>query len=47
MHITANGEFSLEGNITIQQITHAVVKAVTKTGRNILLLLSGINPVYN
>ncbi len=31
--IATNGEFSLEGNISIREITAAVVNAAAKTGR--------------
>ena len=33
VRIAANGEFNLEGNITIQEITNVVVKAAAKTGK--------------
>jgi hypothetical protein len=33
VRIAAKGEFNLEGNITIQEITNVVVKAAAKTGK--------------
>jgi hypothetical protein len=45
--IGTNGEFSLEGNITIQQVTHAVVKAVSKTGKKYSFTIIRDKPVYS
>jgi hypothetical protein len=33
VRIATKGEFNLEGNITIQEITNVVVKAAAKTGK--------------
>ncbi|MEI9911210.1 MAG: hypothetical protein WDO71_17000 [Bacteroidota bacterium] len=33
VHVNAKGEFNLEGNITIQEVTNVVVKAAAKTGK--------------
>jgi hypothetical protein len=33
VHVTANGEYNLEGNVTIQEVTDVVLKAAAKTGK--------------
>jgi len=45
--IPENEEFSLEGNINIQQVTHAVVKAITRTGKKFSFTIVRDKSNYN
>jgi hypothetical protein len=45
--LPAKEEYNREGNVTMQDVTHAVLKAASKTGKKYSFTIIRNKPVYN
>jgi hypothetical protein len=45
--LTGRKEYNREGNVTLQEVTDAVLKAATKTGKKYSFTIIRNKPVYN